>query len=169
MPWVWDGPSAGITGGTTNHGAFLSNAGDVEFVPVSDGGALPPAPLQDVVQLLGWRSAGSVVAATTNAAGQLSLTEMQLGAGTRRILSRFDTGSTCELGTQTCQVSDLRLATGLLPDLTVRPAGRPQRGPWPLALTIPVATVFLGTALLLGRRLRRDTGGRPRSALDRGM
>src|SRR5687768_2672858 len=106
---------------------FLSIARDVEFVAVTDNG-IPPRPVQDVVQLLGWRSEGSVVVATTNTAGQLSLTEVQLGSGTRRTLSHFHTGHTCELGTQTCQVFDLQLATGLLADLTVRHAARPQRG-----------------------------------------
>jgi hypothetical protein len=107
------------------------------------------------VQLLGWRSADSVVVATTNAAGQLSLTEVRLGASTRRTLSRFDTSSTCELRTRTCQVFDLQLATGLLPDLTVRHAGRPQRGPWPATLTIPSPPPSLAPPLLLWRRMRR--------------
>ncbi|SCG39405.1 hypothetical protein [Micromonospora inositola] len=155
VPWAADGPFDGTVGGNTNHGVFLSIPGNVGFVAITAGGTPPPAPVQDVVQLLGWRSAGSVVAATANAAGQLSLTEVQLGAGTRRTLSRFDTGDSCELGMQTCQVFDLQLATGLLPDLTVRHAGRPQRGPWPATLTIPVATVVLGAALLLWRRVRR--------------
>ncbi|GAA4685730.1 hypothetical protein [Phytohabitans rumicis] len=149
VPWAADGPS----GGNTNHSVFLSLTVDVQFLAIT--GTPVPEPVQDVVQLLGWRSADSMVVATTNDAGQLSLTEVALGAGTRRTLSRFDTGSTCELGTQNCQVFDLQLATGLLPDLTVREAGRPRRGPWPATLTIPVAATVVGAALLLWRRMRR--------------
>ncbi|GAA4565480.1 hypothetical protein GCM10023176_13700 [Micromonospora coerulea] len=154
VPWLYDGPFNGTTGGDTGHGTFLWKVGNVEFVPVT-GASTPPAPVQDVVQLLGWRSAGSVVVATINAAGHASLAEVQLGSGTRRTMSRFDTGHNCELGMQSCQVFDLQLATGLVPDLTVRHAGRPQRGPWPAALTIPVATVVPAAALLLWRRMRR--------------
>jgi hypothetical protein len=155
VPWAADGPFTGTVGGNTNHNVFLSLNGDVSFVPVAPGDTPLPAPVQDVVQLLGWRAVDSVVVATANAAGQLSLTEVHLGTDTRRTLSRFDTGSSCELGTQICQVYDLQLATGLLPDLSVRDAGRPQRGPWPTVLTTPVASVILGAALLLWRRVRR--------------
>jgi hypothetical protein len=154
VPWAADGPFDGTVG--TNHYGFLSLARNVDLVALTGmGTGTPKAPIEDVVQLLGWRSAGSMIVATVNAVGQLSLTEVQLGTGARRTLSRFDTGSTCELGTQTCQVFDLQLATGLLPDLTVRHGGSPQRGPWPITLTIPVAAVVLGTALLLWRRTRR--------------
>ncbi|MEU5723501.1 hypothetical protein [Micromonospora sp. NPDC047738] len=153
VPWLTDGPFNGTSGGNTSHGTFLWKAGDVEFVPVSGGGTAP-APVPDVVQLLGWRSVGSVVVATINAAGQVALVEVHLGAGTRRTLSRFDTGSTCELGTQGCQVFDLHLATGLLTDLTVRHAGRPHRGPWPMVLNAVVGVVVLGAAFLLWRRRR---------------
>jgi hypothetical protein len=157
VPWVWEGPFNGSTGGDTGrHGTFLYEVGDVDFVPVA-GASTPPAPVQDVVQLLGWRSAGSVVVATIDAEGHASIAEVQLGTGTRRTLSRFDTGSTCELGTQTCQIFDLHLATGLLPDLTVRNAGRPQRGPWPVLAYAVLGAVVIGAAFLLWRRIRPST------------
>jgi WD40 repeat protein len=155
MPWAADGPSDGTSGGNTNHGVFLSLPLDVEFIAITASGTPPPAPVQDVVQLLGWRSADSMVVATTNDASQLSLAEVQPSNGSRRTLSRFDTGSSCELGTQNCQVFDLQLATGLLPHLTVRNAGHPQRGPWPAPLTIPVAFTIIGAGLLIWRRIRR--------------
>ncbi|MER7008980.1 hypothetical protein ABT297_38880 [Dactylosporangium sp. NPDC000555] len=152
VPWRGDGPSSG----NTDLGEFLSNAGSVSFIPVADdGGPQPPAPVDGVVQVLGWRSASSLVAATTNDVGHLFLTEVPLRDGPRRTLSSFDTGSTCELGMQTCRVADLRLATGLLSDATVRHARGPQRGPWPAALTTPIAAVVLGAGLLLWRRTRR--------------
>ncbi|MER7335202.1 MULTISPECIES: hypothetical protein [unclassified Micromonospora] len=160
VPWILEGPFNGSTGGDTGrHGTFLHKVGDVDFVPVT-GADTSPSRVQDVVQLLGWRSAGSVVVATINAEGHASIAEVQLGTGTRRTLSRFDTGSTCELGTQTCQVFDLHVATGLLPELTVRSAGRPQRGPWPMLVNAVIGVVVLGAAFLLWRRIRRST--RPR-------
>jgi hypothetical protein len=45
-------------------------------------------------------------------------------------------------------------ATGLLPDLTIRSAGRPQRGPWPLLVNAVITTVVLGAAFLLWRGTR---------------
>ena len=156
VPWLSDGPFNGTTGGDTGHGTFLWKVGNVEFVPLTGAGT-PPAPVPDVVQLLGWRSPGSAIVATVNAAGHASLVEVQLGAGTRRTLSHFDTGRTCELGTQSCQLADLHLAAGLLPDLTVRNAGRPQRGPWPMLANAVIGVVVLGAALLLWRRIRPST------------
>jgi hypothetical protein len=153
VPWLSDGPFTGSRGGDTNHGVFLWKVGDVQFVPLS-GVRTPPAPVPDVAQLLGWRSAGSVVVATVNDAGHASLAEVQLDAGTRRTLSAFATGSSCELGAQSCQLFDLHLATGLLPDLTVRHAGRPQRGPRPMLVDALIGVVILGGALLLWRRIR---------------
>ncbi|MFE9693223.1 hypothetical protein [Micromonospora sp. NPDC005806] len=153
MPWLADGPFNGTTGGDTRHGTFLWKVGDVKFVPLTNGSS-PPAPVPDVVQLLGWRSAGSMVVAAVNAAGHTSLAEVQLGGGTRRTLAHFDTGSTCELGTQSCQIFDLHLATGLLTDLTVQRANRAHRGPWPMALNGVVGVVVLGAAFLLWRRIR---------------
>ncbi|MFU8876325.1 WD40 repeat domain-containing protein [Micromonospora sp. SL4-19] len=155
VPWLGDGPFDGTVGGLTDHGSFLYKVGDVDFVPVMDAGT-PPARVQDVVRLLGWRSAGSVVVATINDAGHALLAEVQLGGGTRRTLSRFDTGHTCELGTQNCEIFDLHLATGLLPDLAVRSAGRPQRGPWQMLVNAVIGVGLVGAAFLLWRRIRRS-------------
>ncbi|MEU8260409.1 hypothetical protein AB0C02_07285 [Micromonospora sp. NPDC048999] len=149
VPWISEGPS---NGGDTHH-TFLYELGDVEFVPLADAGA-PPTGVRGVARLLGWRSASSVLVAVFNDAGHAALVEVQLDTGTRQTLSRFDTGSTCELGMQHCQITDLHLATGLLPDLTVRSAGRPQRGPWPLLLDAVIAAVVLGAAFLVWRRTR---------------
>ncbi|GGM34898.1 RNA polymerase sigma factor [Dactylosporangium sucinum] len=102
-------------------------------------------------RLLGWRSATTLVALTL----PMGLSSIDLGTGARERLTRFDTGSTCELGMQTCQVFDLQLATGLLADVTVRRASSPDRGPWPFALTIPVTVVLLGATFLLWRRAMR--------------
>ncbi|WP_030487076.1 hypothetical protein [Micromonospora chokoriensis] len=157
VPWVADGPFNGTSGGDAGrHGTFLWKAGDVAFLPVTTA-STAPTPVEDVVQLLGWRSADTVVAASINAAGHASVVEVQLGGGTRRTLSRFDTGSTCELGMQNCEIFDLHLATGLLPDLTVRSAGRPQRGPWPMLVNVVLGVAVLGVAFLLRSRIRPST------------
>ncbi|WP_405117123.1 hypothetical protein OG559_26720 [Micromonospora sp. NBC_01405] len=155
-PWTVDGPFTGTTGGDTGHGAYLWKTGEVEFVPVTNT-STPPAPVPDVVRLLGWRSAGSVIVATIDADDHTSLAEVRLDDGSRRTLSRFDTGSTCELGMQICHTYDLHLATGLLPDLIVRSAGRPRRGPLPMI----VSAVVLGAAFLLWRRARLSRRARP--------
>ncbi|WP_406068728.1 hypothetical protein [Micromonospora sp. NBC_01638] len=160
VPWISEGPFTGTTGGHTGHDEYLWKVGNVDFVPVTDA-STPPAPVQDVGRLLGWRSVGSVIVATINAEGHTSLAEVQLGDGTRRTLSRFDTGSTCEFGMQICHTYDLHLATGLLPDLTVRSAGRPQRGPRPMLVNAVIGVVVLGTAFLLWRRTRPLTRPRP--------
>lgn len=153
VPWISEGPFNGTAGGHTGHGEFLWKVGNVDFVPVTDPSSAPP-PVRDVVHLLGWRSAGSVVVASIDAAGHASLEEVQLDAGTRRTLSRFDTGRTCELGMQTCQIFDLHLASGLLPDLTLRSAGGPQRGPWPMLVKAVIGVLVLGATFLLLRRNR---------------
>ncbi|MEV0717440.1 hypothetical protein [Asanoa sp. NPDC050611] len=96
--------------------------------------------------------------ATVDGAGHLALEEQH--TTTRRTLSRFDTGRTCELHTQPCRVFDLHLATGLLSEVTVRDADRPRRGglPWP---TIVTGAALLGVAVLLWRRgQRRATGSK---------
>ncbi|MGW1059155.1 hypothetical protein [Micromonospora rubida] len=156
VPWFSGGPFTGTTGGDTGQGVFLSTVGDVDFVPVT-GASTPPAPVPGVVRLLGWRSASSVIVMTSDADEHASLTEVRLDDGTRRTLSRFDTGSTCELGMQSCHIADLHLATGLLPNLTVRSAGLPRRGPRPVL----VSAVVLGAAFLLWRRARLSRRARP--------
>lgn len=152
VPWFGNGPKD-VAGGT-GHGVFLGKAGAVEFVPVADAGPVP-ATVPDVVQVLGWRSAGAVIVATVDADGFVSLAEVQVATGTRQVLTRFDTGRNCELGWETCHVFDLHLATGLvLSDLTVRDAGRARRGPWPAPLTITVCVAVFGSGFLLWRRFR---------------
>ncbi|SCF28230.1 hypothetical protein [Micromonospora mirobrigensis] len=152
VPWLGGGPSTGETG----HATFLWKVGDVQFVPLAAG--TPPARVPDVVQLLGWRSAQSMVVATVDGAGRASLAEVRLDTRARRTLSRFATGHSCELGTQSCQLFDLHLATGLLADLTVRDAGRPRRGPWPTPLSVVVGVTLAGVAYLVWRRTGRVPG-----------
>jgi hypothetical protein len=156
MSWPDDGASNGTPGLLIPHGVFLpAFAGAIDFVALAADGAQPPARVPDVVQLLGWRSSSSMVVATADSEEHVSLAEVSLDSGTRQTLSQFDTGSSCELGMHPCEVFDLRLATGLLPDLSVRSAGHPQRGPWPTTLTISLSIVIAGAALLVWLRVRK--------------
>ncbi|GIF49180.1 WD40 repeat protein [Asanoa ferruginea] len=159
VPWLAEGPFNGRSGGDTGHGTFLWKNGDLAFVPLTADGTPPPTAVKDVVQLLGWRTPQMVIVATIDAVGHAAIVEVHRDTGARRTLSRFDTGHSCELHTQTCQLFDLHLATGLLPDLAVRDAGRPQRGgPWPTLLTALAAIALLGTAWLLWRRIGHRRG-----------
>lgn len=104
--------------------------------PDRPGWWYPPTVLTDVgpsMRLYGEEAFGPV-AAVHRVADYTEAVSLANGTGTRRPLSRFDTGRTCELGTQTCGSSICTSPPGLLPDLTVRSAGRPQRGPWPMLL-----------------------------------
>ncbi|MEV4619213.1 hypothetical protein AB0J74_10970 [Asanoa sp. NPDC049573] len=158
VPWASDGPFDGSNAGETGHGVFLWKNGDLAFVPVTDGGGAPAVPVKDVVRMLGWRTPQTVIVATMEPAGNVAIVEVRRDTGTRRTLSLFDAGNSCELHTQPCQVFDLHLATGLLPDLAARDAGRPQRGgPWPLALNIVAGVAVIAAGWLLWRTINRRT------------
>lgn len=149
---------SGSTSGTRRRAcrrcAYLTEPQSLTFVPVSAGtGPVPRG--TDAVRLLGWRSGRVMLVLDTDAAGHLTIAEVDLRDGTHRRLSRFGTGSTCEFGTQSCQVFDLQLATGLLPGVTVRHATSARRGPWPIWLTVTVAIPVLCAVLLAGWLVRR--------------
>ncbi|MEU7865340.1 WD40 repeat domain-containing protein [Dactylosporangium sp. NPDC049140] len=149
VPWV---------SGTSDHDSFITDNVDATFVPL-DPATPTPSPLHDVARVLGWRDPDHAIAAAVNASGRLSLIEITLPTNERRVLSRFDAGSSCELGMQHCEVIDLQLAAGLLPDLDVRTARSPDRGPWPWLLRVPVAALLTTAAaltwFLMRRRARR--------------
>ncbi|MEV4539667.1 hypothetical protein AB0J82_38420 [Asanoa sp. NPDC049518] len=153
--WSPDGRFlATVPEGLTRHDEFLWQVGDVAFISLTDDGT-PPTTIENVTQLLGWRSSDSLIVATINGSDHLALAEVDRGTGSRRTLSRFDIGRTCELHTQTCQVFDLHLATGLLPELTVRDAGRPQRGsPWPTLVATIITVALAGAGYLVWRRIK---------------
>ncbi|WP_433055012.1 WD40 repeat domain-containing protein [Dactylosporangium sp. CS-033363] len=146
----WDGNARDDT-------IYLRDKGPVTFVPLAPT-TTAPAPIDHVARPLGWRDADHLIAATTDDHDRPSLTEITVSTGDRRPLSSFDTTQSCEFGTQHCEVSDLQLATALLPNLTVRPAQSPDNGPWPqplriLAVALPLA--FAALVLLMLQRRRR--------------
>jgi hypothetical protein len=124
-------------------------------------GATEPWVISEHDTFLGWRSSDRVLVFTPSSAdnGDDQLADLSLD-GTRKTLSRFDTGRSCELGMQTCQTLELTVASGLLPDLTVRPAGSPQRGPWPTSMLLLIGIPITVVAVLIvfaGHKLRRRT------------
>jgi dipeptidyl aminopeptidase/acylaminoacyl peptidase len=151
-------PVDGQANGNTGHDTYLTERQTLTFVRAPGARAVPPPDL-DAVQLLGWTSRSQVLVLDADAVGHLTIALVDLRDGSRRVLSRFDTGSTCEFGTQSCQVFDLQLATGLLPGVTVRDAGWAHRGPWPawfaLTVTVPAVSVAVLAWWLIRRRTRR--------------
>jgi len=111
------------------------------------------APPVTVGWMLGWRSPTRLVTFEMgeDAVGG-SIIEVALDTGERRVLSRFSDSSSCEYGTQRCQVGDLQLATGLLARLDIRPGI--DRGDRPLWQSLAfVGLGFVGLALALAALL----------------
>ncbi|GAA3216193.1 WD40 repeat domain-containing protein [Dactylosporangium siamense] len=157
-------PVGGQADGNTGHDTYLTERQTLTFVP-APGVGRPLPPSFDAVQLLGWSSPEQVLVLDADAVGHLTIALADLRAGTRRVLSRFDTGSSCEFGTQSCQVFDLQLATALLPGVTARDAGWAHRGPWPAWFMLTVGVPTIGVAVLvwwlIRRRSRRLPTGTP--------
>jgi Tol biopolymer transport system component len=156
---TWRADSWQLLDGSTTS-AYVVDA-DVKFgvYDITKNGGLP-RPISDDAMFLGWRSGDHVLVLTpspTDSGGE-ELTDVSITDGTKTVLSRFDTGRTCELGMQTCQVSQIAVAADLLQAMTVRPAGVPDRGPWPSSMRLLVGApcvLVAGLAALVVYRLRR--------------
>jgi hypothetical protein len=153
--WSPDGRLLAATGSTLSGsaGAGVYRRGIV-FLDATGTGLPVPEPIE-AEEMLGWRSAERVLAQVAAGDGPGELRDLPLTGGPGTVLSRFDAGSSCEFGTQTCQAYEIRMATGLLPSLVVRPADA-DRGPWPGWFTagVTVAAVLLAAAVaMLVRRL----------------
>lgn len=134
------------------------------FLSVTGGGALRvernPAGVDE--ELLGWTAPDRVLTLRSREGysdiGRV-IEELSLAGGSRRVVTRFDTGNSCERLLSDCRTQGVRLAQGLLQSLTSRTAGRPDRGPWPIglrvAVVIGVELVLLGGWKLLQRRRAR--------------
>jgi WD40 repeat protein len=137
-------------------GSLLAIQSDssIAFLDATGADRVTPAPLPGS-DLLGWRDPKTLLVATTEDR-VLAVDEVNIQAGTRRVLSRFDAG-TCEYGFQTCNAYRVQLATGLLASATVRPSD-PDRGPWPRHLRIGVAVVLVALLSWVAVRRRRQSG-----------
>ncbi|MFF5229754.1 WD40 repeat domain-containing protein [Dactylosporangium sp. NPDC000521] len=161
--WSPDGRLLAATGATTSGGGNGTEYYNRRIVFVDATGSGPvPEPVA-AEEMLGWRSGDRIVALVAAGKGAGELRDVPLAAGLPgTLLSRFDAGQSCEFGMQTCQAYEIRMATGLLPSLVVRPAD-PDRGPWPGWFTLTTAGGSLSLVVvvfLLYRRLtrRREAG-----------
>lgn len=163
--WSPDGRLLAVRGSTTSSGGngIVTYQQRIVFLDATGEGGTVPAPIV-AEEMLGWRAADRVLARVAAGDGPGELRDLPVAGGPGTVLSRFDAGSSCEYGTQTCQAYEIRMATGLIPSLVVRPAD-PDRGPWPGWFTLTVvggsvlmvAVVSLLVTLIRRRRRRRVT------------
>jgi hypothetical protein len=158
VAWSPDGELLATTG---------PGGGSLEFLDATGSGRAVPAPVSgDAV--LGWRSPDTLVVHARTEQGSPvpggSIEELAITTGGRTRLSTFSDKKACQYGHSPCLVSQLKLATGLLPTLVVRPAGPPDYGPWPIRFRIATLAAAAGVVLLawwITRRLRRRRAGAP--------
>jgi hypothetical protein len=130
---AYEGPTEGVV--------FLDASG-------RDGAVPPPLPV-DVTggsSVLGWTPQGEVLLQVPQEPSDVNsdlhwITALSVSGEARRI-SAVPVGPSYGVG-------GLQLATALLPDLQVREAGAPDRGPWPPVLGVAVALGAAGVAFLL--------------------
>ena len=144
-------------------GALLatSAADDIAFLDATGQGRTPPAPLARAAvgrgPVLGWTAPDRVVTlaadpppATEVDPDRYLLVDVPLDGSAARPLTVVPT-SDGGYG-----VARFQLATGLLPDLEVRPAGDVDRGRWPLSLrlvaALTAAALAAGAVRLVVRR-----------------
>jgi hypothetical protein len=131
----------------------------VRFVDTTAPDRPVPRPIS-TSEFLGWRSADRILVLTPD----YGISEVPLAGGDPVVLTRSDPGHSCEYHMQPCLAIDVRVATALLPTLTVSPGDDPDRGPWPRPYRQAVAVLaLLGAGLvalvLLGLRRRRTRRG----------
>ncbi|MDI1464033.1 hypothetical protein QEZ54_23895 [Catellatospora sp. KI3] len=118
-----------------------------------------------VETFLGWLSGTELLSLSWDyGADTGALWATPVDGGAARPVSHFDSGHRCEYGTQRCVPYDVMVASRLLDGASVRVAGGPDRGPWPVgfrwAAAVPVLAA-LGLVLLIRRRRRRRSRGTP--------
>jgi hypothetical protein len=87
---------------------------------------------------LGWRTPETLIGEQIRPDGGYGLAEASLVDGSVTPISQFSNASTCEIGTQQCEVWRIQLATNLLGAVGIRDGRYPDRGPW-------VQIVYIGT------------------------
>lgn len=149
---------------STGRIAFLATAGGARPEALR-----PPGPTAETrpEDFIGWSGPDRVVTLTRGGVHdwmvERELVEISVADRSRRPVGRFSGAHTCEYGGMHCQALDVRFASGLLKRLVTRPAGRPDRGPWPVWLT----TLAVGSAAVatrVGVRVARAVGRRARPA-----
>lgn len=135
-----------------------TGSGAVRTVAVAEPSALRDG-AAETETFLGWLSDDEVLGQSWDYASDTgALWAVPVDGSTPRALSRFDDAYRCELGMQRCVPWEVSVAAGLLPELTVRPAGSPDRGQWPAGFRIAgfaLLVVLLGVGWLVVRRIRR--------------
>ena len=156
---TWRADSWQLLDGSTTSAYVVDADRKFGVYDIAEDGGLPRPISED--SFLGWHSGDHVLVLTpspTDSGGE-ELADVSLHGEARTVLSRFDTGRSCELGIQTCQVFEIEVATGLLQSMTVRPAGEPDTGPWPWPMRLLVAAPFIlvaGLAALVFYLVRRS-------------
>lgn len=102
--------------------------------------------------LVGWTGEREVVLLDTPDNDTTRVLAHPLGGGERRELTRVE-------GTSSYGVYTFQLASALLSDLEVRPAGDPDRGPMPTLLRITLAVLLGWAVAALAARLPRRPPG----------
>lgn len=139
------------------HQAWESTPDVVGFVPAGTDDQQVPAPVGTTRQgrVLGWTSTREVVVlAAAEGPDHAGPDELWLAAVS------VDDGTAHRLSTVTTDNGDygvgrFQLATALLPDLEVRAAGDPDRGPWPTWVRVGLALLAAAAAGLATRALLR--------------
>ena len=107
---------------------------------ISPSGAWQPGPAVTGASgfFLGWQTPDRVVVRTSE------IMAVDLNGGSSTVLSQVDVALEDDV-----YIVDLQLAYALLPELRTRPAGEPDRGPWPTWLRVTVAVATLAVLLPL--------------------
>jgi hypothetical protein len=121
--------------------AFVDATGTNQPVPATVIAGRPE--VQDA-----WTGAGTLLTATGN-----TFVEINVATGQQRAVSTFNDGPASNF-----HLGQTQFATGLLAGLTYRPAGSPERGPWPLwfrLATLPFIALAARGLWVLGTRSGR--------------
>ncbi|BCJ73750.1 hypothetical protein CS0771_32940 [Catellatospora sp. IY07-71] len=149
VPWaaeVWESDRA--------YTLDWAKSGAVRTVSLAQPSALREG-AAEVETFLGWLSDDAMLGVSWDYAWDTgALWSVPVDGAAKVALSRFDDAYRCELGMQRCVPWEISVAGGLLPELTVRPAGSPDRGLWPAWARL-TASVLLALAVFGGWRLLR--------------
>jgi hypothetical protein len=151
--------------------AMVDNAGSgkrastVSFLGTGPATSSVPGPIEAPtpdVTVVGWRAADRMLITESSATDDGRRLYEQPLTGAPREMALFERGFIV-----TGQTGAVQVATALLPDADIRPAGSPDRGPWPVWWRLTVTAAALGAAalgLLAWRLAGRRGPARPGAA-----